>query len=659
MNVLDKILELRKLINDANYQYHTLDKPTMSDFKYDQLMHELIDLETQYPEYDDEGSPSKKVGGVVLDGFNKFKHTVPMMSLGNVFNFDELASFVDRIEKVTDEATFLTELKIDGLAVTLIYEQGKFKKAATRGNGQIGEDITLNAKTIKSLPLELKEPIDIEVRGEIYMSHQAFKKSNEERLEKGLELFANPRNAAAGTIRQLDTKVTAKRDLSLFTYAIVNAPSYVSTQKEVLELLKKLGFPVNPNDKQARDIHELKQNIEIYDDLRKTLPYDTDGVVIKVNELRLYDFIGTTAKAPKYATAYKFEAEKQQTTINDIVFQVGRTGVITPVAELEPVFISGSLVSRATLHNEDYIKSKDIRVGDTVWVHKAGEIIPEVISVDLDKRTHQQPFEMISLCPVCGSLLVRKEGEADYYCQNPECSGKNIFALIHFASRVAMDIDTLGEKVVETLHDQTFLQTIPDIYKLNQYKSSIMELPGFGDKKVQKILDAIEKSKQQPLDRLLFGLGIKHVGAKVAKTLLKAYPSINQLKQATYEDLIQIPDIGPEIAQSVENYFSQHKQLEMLDELKSLGLNLTYHQDEVKPHEFNGKIFVITGTLQGYSRDQASALIEKLGGKVTSSVSAKTNILLAGSDAGSKLKKAIELGVYVMNEEEFKVKTDE
>lgn len=659
MDILSRIKTLRNQINEANYLYHTKDNPSMSDFLYDKLVKELIELETKYPEYDSETSPTKKIGGVVLDKFEKHTHRIPMMSLGNIFNKDELKSFYERILKIVPDAMFTTELKIDGLAVTLIYEKGSFTKAATRGNGSIGEDITENVRTIKSLPLQLFEPIDIEVRGEIYMSHKSFKKANLDRANNNQDLFVNPRNAAAGTMRQLDSKVVASRGLDLFVYNVVDAINYKQTQHDILQYLNQLGFPVNPHYKVVKDIDDLSLAIDQYDALRRDLGYDTDGVVIKVNQLNYYDDIGYTAKHPKFAGAFKFEAERQVTTVEDIIFQVGRTGVITPVAVLKPVFISGSLVARATLHNEDYILNKDIRINDQVYVHKAGEIIPEVIEVILDSRKAQIPFKMIDHCPGCGSELIRKPGEADYYCVNDQCPGKNIFGLIHFASRVAMDIDTLGEKVVELLHNQTFLQTIPDIYKLNQYKDALMELPGFGQKKVEKLLDAIESSKQVSFDRLIFGLGIKNVGAKVAKILVKHYPNIKLLKNAKYEDLIQISDIGPEIAQSVTSYFSNAMNLEIVDALETFGLNMSQEVDEVIAHSFNGKTFVVTGTLEGFSRTEATELIEKLGGKVSGSVSKKTDYVVVGADAGSKLKKALELGIEVLDEAAFKVKVNE
>jgi len=658
MNIKQRMLELIQIINQANFDYHTLDRPTITDYEYDSMMKELISLEEQYPEYKENDSPTEKIGGSILSSFAKVDHAVPMMSLSNVFNADELKSFDDKIRKVVGNYSFVTELKIDGLAVSLTYEKGLFVRAATRGNGTTGEDVTSNAKTIKSLPLKLNQPIDIEVRGEIYMPHKSFKEVNEQRLANDEALFANPRNAAAGTIRQLDPKVVASRNLDLFAYTIVDANKYVSTQKEALELLEHLGFRVNLNYQLVFGIHTLIEQINNYDILRKTLPYDTDGVVIKVNEFELYGTIGYTSKFPKWATAYKFQAEQVETLLKDITFQIGRTGVVTPVAELEPVFISGSTVARATLHNEDYVLDKDIRIGDTVLVHKAGEIIPEVIEVVLSKRTNQIPFKMLEKCPVCDSDLIRKAGEADHYCSNPDCPGRNINSLIHFASRVAMDIDTLGEKVVETLHDLGYLTRIPDIYKLKEYSIELTDLPGFGDKKVFKLVNAIEDSKSQSFDKLLFGLGIKHVGAKVAKSLVKHFPTMDLLMKATIEELNGIPDIGEMIAESIVSYFQDIHHVEMIKELQDLGLNMTYLKGEQIEHAFNGKTFVLTGKLNIYTRDQASDLIEKLGGKVSSSVSVKTDYVVAGEDAGSKLKKANELNVKVIDEETFRTMVD-
>ncbi|MDO9629919.1 MAG: NAD-dependent DNA ligase LigA [Acholeplasmataceae bacterium] len=658
MDAKQRIQDLIQIINQANHDYHTKDQPTITDFEYDKLLHELVDLETQYPEFKQNDSPSEKIGGVVLDGFQKVTHLVPMMSLSNVFNDVELESFDERIGKVVSNYSFVTELKIDGLAVSLTYINGEFLRAATRGNGVVGEDVTGNVKTIKSLPLKLIENIDIEVRGEIFMPHKSFKRVNEEKMSLDEPLFANPRNAAAGTIRQLDAKVVASRNLDLFLYTVVDASKYVNSQMEALAYLQKLGFKVNMNYHHVKDLDALKNKISEYDLMRKSLPYDTDGVVIKVNEFQLYNMIGYTSKSPKWATAYKFQAEQVETVLKDITFQIGRTGVVTPVAELEPVVVSGSTVARATLHNEDYIVTKDIRIGDYVIVHKAGEIIPEVLNVLLEKRTNQKPFEMRSDCPVCAFPLIRKKGEADHYCSNPDCPGKNINALIHFSSRVAMDIDTLGEKVVETLHELGYLNNIPDIYRLNTFQNELKEIPGFGDKKVEKLISAIEASKKQTFDKLLFGLGIKHVGAKVAKTLVKHYPSIDDLMNANYSDLIEINEIGEMIALSIVAYFNNPVYRDLINNLKSLGLNMVFERETVLEHAFNGKTIVLTGKLNIFSRDQASDIIEKLGGKVSSSISAKTDLLVAGEDAGSKLKKANELGVKVIDEEEFKVMID-
>ena len=650
--------ELIQIINQANVDYHTKDQPTITDFEYDKLLKELTLLEDSYPDYKQVDSPTQKVGGLVLDGFQKVTHQIPMISLANVFDEDELRSFDEKIRKVVSKYTYVSELKIDGLAVSLLYEAGLFKRAATRGNGLVGEDVTENVRTIKSLPLRLTESIDIEVRGEIYMPHKSFKLANEERMNQNESLFANPRNAAAGTIRQLDPKVVASRQLDLFVYTIVNAQDYVRSQHEALRFLEKLGFKVNPHYHHINDVDLLVQQVAEYDQLRKTLSYDTDGVVIKINEFELYNRIGYTAKSPKWATAYKFQAEQVETILKDITFQIGRTGVITPVAELEPVFVSGTTVARATLHNEDYILTKDIRIGDTVVVHKAGEIIPEVLHVVNEKRTNQEPFKMISSCPVCGKPLERKSGEADYYCTNPDCPGKHINTLIHFASRQAMDIDTLGEKVVEMLHELGYLNQITDIYALHQFKNELTEIPGFGEKKVEKLIQAIEQSKHQTLDRLLFGLGIKHVGAKVAKTLVKHYPSMELLSKASYEDLIQINEIGEMIATSIVSYFKNEKVIEMINQFKMLGLNLYHEKEHTIEHALNGKTLVLTGKLNLFSREQATEMIEKCGGKVASSVSAKTDYVIAGDDAGSKLKKAHDLGVKVLDEEAFKVMMD-
>ena len=653
MDVLSRIKYLREQIEAANLAYHTEDQPIMTDYQYDMYLKELVTLESENPQYDDPSSPSKKIGGDVLSAFTKVTHEVPMMSLSNVFNKEELIKFHERIIEKT-EVTYVSELKIDGLAVSLLYIDGVFTRAATRGNGTVGEDVTSNVKTIKSLPLKLSEPVTIEVRGEIFMPHKSFIAANTEREKDGLPAFANPRNAASGTIRQLDSKVVSKRNLDMFIYTIVNQDAYVSTQLETLKYLETLGLKVNPHYQHTQTIETLWKSIESFDQLRKTLPYDTDGVVIKVNESSKHGYIGYTAKYPKWATAYKFQAEIAQTRLKDITFQVGRTGMITPVAELEPVFVSGTTVSRATLHNEDYILMKDIRIGDIVNIHKAGEIIPEVIDVDITSRKDQIPFEMITECPVCHSRIERVDSEADYYCVNPDCEAKIVGKLIHFSSRVAMDIDTLGEKVVELLYTEGYIRSIQDIYRLKEHEAEIKTLPGFGDKKVSKLFDAIEASKNQSVDKLLFGLGIKHVGAKVAKNLMNVYPSIDALSKASKEELLDIYDVGEEIAESIIRFFGDSKNQKLIEALNRFGLNTVATIKTIKTHAFNQKTFVLTGKLETYSRDQATEIIESLGGKVSSSVSKKTDYVLAGSDAGSKLKKAEQLGITILDEEAFK-----
>ncbi|MGB0174918.1 MAG: NAD-dependent DNA ligase LigA [Acholeplasmataceae bacterium] len=653
MDALSRIKYLREQIEAANLAYHTEDQPIMTDYQYDMYLRELVSLESEYPQYDDPFSPSKKIGGDVLSSFSKVTHEVPMMSLSNVFNKEELEKFHERIIEKT-EVTYVSELKIDGLAVSLLYIDGVFTRAATRGNGTVGEDVTSNVKTIKSLPLKLTKPVTIEVRGEIFMPHKSFIAANTEREKEGLPAFANPRNAASGTIRQLDSKVVSKRNLDMFIYTIVNQDAYVSTQLEALKYLETLGFKVNLHYQHTQTIEVLWQTIEAFDHLRKTLPYDTDGVVIKVNESSKHDYIGFTAKYPKWATAYKFQAEIAQTRLKDITFQVGRTGMITPVAELEPVFVSGTTVSRATLHNEDYILMKDIRIGDIVNIHKAGEIIPEVIDVDMTSRKDQVPFEMITECPVCHSRIERVDSEADYYCVNPDCEAKTVGKLIHFSSRVAMDIDTLGEKVVELMYSKGYMTSIQDIYLLKEHEAEIKTLPGFGDKKVSKLFDAIEASKNQSVDKLLFGLGIKHVGAKVAKNLMNVYPSIEALSKASKEELLDIYDVGEEIAESIIRFFGDSQNQKLIEALNQFGLNTEAKIKTIKTHEFNQKTFVLTGKLETYSRDQATEIIESLGGKVSSSVSKNTDYVLAGSDAGSKLKKAQQLGITVLDEKAFK-----
>lgn len=648
-----RIKELVKLINEANYNYHTLDSPTITDYEYDKLLHELIDLEKKYPEYKLKNSPSEKIGGEILEEFVKVEHEVPMMSLDNSFNFEDLSSFSNKLFEEFDNLSFISELKIDGLAVSIEYEEGYFKRAATRGNGLVGEDISLNVKTIKTLPLKLNENINLTVRGEIFMPHESFHKLNEDRMNNNLEVFKNPRNAASGTIRQLDSSVAASRGLDIFIYTIVEDLENIKTQEDALNYLKHLGFKVNPYFSVHKTSQSLINKIEEYDKLRKELNYDTDGVVVKVNEFIYHDEIGYTAKAPKWAKAYKFAPEEALTKLNDITFQIGRTGRVTPVAELEPVLISGSKVARATLHNEDYIINKDIRIGDYVYIRKAGEIIPEVIKVELSKRNNLKKFQMIKNCPICHELLERKEDEADYYCVNLLCPARNINSIIHFASRVAMDIDGLGIKVIETLNSLGYINKITDIYKLKNYYDELILIEGFGKRSIEKLINSIEESKTRDANKLLFALGIKHVGARVSEILLNHYGNILKLKDATVEELEQIDEIGNAIATSIYEYFNNENNLIIINDLYEFGLNFEQDIVEVIEHEFNNKRVVITGTFTKYTRSELTKILKEFGAKVSSSVSRNTDFVFAGEAAGSKLDRAIELNIEVLNEEEL------
>ena len=658
MDVKERMLEIIEQLEKANYEYYTLDKPTISDFEYDKLMHELIQIEEEHPELKLESSPTQRVGGKVLDKFNKVYHEKPMMSLSNAFDEKDLRDFDERIKKEVKDVSYVCELKIDGLSVSLKYENGILKRGATRGNGVVGEDITENVKTIKSIPLKLKENRSFEIRGEIYMPKKAFYKLNEERLEANEEPFANPRNAAAGSVRQLDSRIASKRGLDAFLYTLVNddellvdKPIY---QLDALKEMSNLGFKVNPEFRYCKNIDEVLDYINYWTVNRPNLDYEIDGIVIKVNELSNYDRIGYTAKYPKWAIAYKFPAQIVSTKLLGITFQVGRTGNITPVAELEPIELMGSTISRATLHNEDYVKQRDIRIGDYVKLRKAGDVIPEVFEVDLEKRSGDlKPFVMIHNCPKCNTPLVRKDGEADYYCPNEYCEERVKNALEHFASRKAMNIDTLGEKLVEQLYEENLIRKISDIYYLKDHKDEIVGLEGLGLKKYLNLIDAIEISKSNNLDKLLFGLGIRHVGSKVSTIICKKFDTLDKIMNATFDDLNNIPDVGEIIALSVTEYFKDPKNIELVNELKSLGLNTTY-KDEVTEGIFFKMKVVLTGSLESYTRDEAKEIIEKLGGNVSSSVSKKTDYVLVGSEPGSKYDKALELGVKILSEDDFK-----
>ena len=662
MDVKQRIDYLVDIINEANYNYHVLDNPTITDQEYDKYLRELYTLEEKYPDLVREDSPTQKIGGEVIDDFKKITHDKPMMSLSNVFNEEEVRLFDERIKKEGIIPEYVCELKIDGLSVSLKYKNGKFVSAATRGDGITGEDITHNAKTIKTIPLKLKENIDIEVRGEIYMSKKTLDELNKERAKNNEPLLKNARNAAAGSIRQLDSKIAAKRKLDTFIYHLPNPEDFgIKTHYEALEFMKNLGFKTNPNNKIVGSIDEVIDFIKEKTKIRDTLPYDIDGIVIKVNNIKEQLDLGFTARYPKWATAYKFPAELVYTKLKDIIFTVGRTGQVTPNAILEPVIVMGSLISKTTLHNEDYVKDKEIMIGDTVAIKKAGDVIPEVVSVLKERRNGTEiPFEMAKTCPICGSALIRKETESAYYCHNPKCDAKHIEGLIHYSGRNAMNIEGFGDSITEDFYNMGYLKRVYDYYTLYKYKDELMSLEGFGEKSIIKLLSSIEKSKENSLERLLFALGIRHVGAKTAKILAKHYQDIDSLMTATYDELSKINDIGDIIAKSVVNYFKDEQNLEIINKLKEYHVNMKYLLDDSKETaDFSGKTFVLTGSLSQITREEATTLIENFGGKVSGSVSSKTNVVIVGEAPGSKYDKALSLGITIWQEEEFLEKIKE
>lgn len=662
MDIKKRVEELTNILNDANYKYYVLDEPTITDQEYDKYLRELEELEQKYKEFARDDSPTKRVGGEVLDSFKKVTHKIPMMSLSDVFSESEVVNFDERIKKEGIRPQYVCELKIDGLSVSLLYEHGKLVRAATRGDGVVGEDITHNVKTIKSVPLTLNEDIDIEVRGEIYMSKKSLEKVNLERIKNGEKPLQNARNGAAGSIRQLDSKVAAKRGLDVWIYHLPNPLDYgIHTHYEALEFMKKLGFKTNPNNRLVNNINEVLEFISEKNAERKSLPYDIDGIVIKVNNIDQQQELGFTAKYPKWATAYKFPAEEVLTRLNDIIFTVGRTGQITPNAVLDPVIVMGSTIARATLHNENYIKEKDLRIGDIVSIRKAGDVIPEVVEVKKERRTgNEKNFEMIHNCPICGTTLVKKEGQVDYFCLNEHCPTRKIECLIHFAERDAMNIDGLGEKIMEDFFNFSFIRTIPDIYLLQTHREDLTRLEGYGEKSVTKLLEAIEKSKSNSLEKLLFGLGIPHVGSKTAKIIASHYHNIDNIMKATLEDLSSINDIGEIIAKSIVDYFQKEDNKIIIERLKQYGINMNYlGQKIIKDETFYGKTFVLTGTMTEYKRDEAKSLIENYGGKTSSSVSKKTDVVIAGAEPGSKYDKAVELGITIWSEEDFKKNIEE
>ena len=651
--------EIRIRLHRCNYEYYVMDAPSVSDAEYDRWMRRLKELEADYPVLVLPDSPTQRVGGQPLAGFDKVTHSAPLLSLGNAFSAAELRAFDTRVRSVAAAVEYVVELKIDGLAVNLIYENGRLSRAATRGDGEVGEDVTLNVKTIRSIPLVLQTgsdpwPAMMEVRGEVFMPRQAFVRLNGERTAAGEPQFANPRNAAAGSLRQLDPKITASRTLDFFAYGLGQRRGLsFRSHADVLEGLGKAGFRTN---RQYRVFQEMDAVIEYcagWSEKRSALDYDIDGLVIKVNSLQQQEELGNTVKEPRWAIAWKFPAEEATTIVEDIFIGVGRTGVLTPTAILRPVLLSGSTVSRATLHNEDFIREKDVRIGDTVIIHKAGEVIPEVISVVVGLRNGaEQEFVMPEQCPECGTPVVRKPGEAAHRCINPSCPAMAREGLIHFVSRDAMNIDGLGPSIIESLLDAGLISDAADLYQLAI--PQLAELDRMGEKSATNLIQAIDNSREAGLPRLVFALGIRFVGAKVAGTLAKAFKNIDALAAATVEELVQIPDIGPRIAESVVGYFSDTEHLQLIERLKLAGVKMVEElTGKAVPQIFAGKVFVLTGTLSGMGRDVASARIEEHGGKVSSSVSRKTDFVLAGDEAGSKLNKAQELGVKILTEDEF------
>ena len=647
----ERIKELTEIINKANHDYYVNDNPTITDQEYDRYMEELMRLEEAHPEFKKIDSPTQRVGSEVISEFKKVTHEIPMLSLGDIFNEEEIILFDERVKKVVPNPKYVVELKIDGLSVSLLYRNGELVRAATRGDGVTGEDITHNAKTIKDIPLKINKPIDIEVRGEIYMSKASFKKLNE-----GGANFANPRNAAAGSVRQLDSKVAASRKLSCFIYHLPDPEDYnIYTHSDALRFMKELGFVVNPNNRKINNINELMEYVDYYTKERPNLPYEIDGIVIKVDNLNDQQRLGFTARSPKWAIAYKFPAEEVLTRVKDIICTVGRTGQVTPSAILEPVRVMGSLISKATLHNEDYVLSKDIRIGDIVSIKKAGDVIPEVVKPIVERRDGtEKKFNMVDKCPICGEDLTRKEDEAAYYCLNEHCPARTQEKLIHFTSRHAMNITGFGDRIIEDFYNLGYLKDDSDFYHLYEHKEELKELEGFGEKSIEKLLDEIEKSKNNSLERLLFGLSIRHVGTKTADILAREFKNMDNLMSAGFEDLASIKDIGNIIAKSVCDFFNDDKNKDLIQKLKDNGVNMSYLK-EVSTEEtmFTGKTFVLTGSLERFTRDEARIRIEQLGGTVSSSVSKKTSVVIAGAEAGSKLMKAKDLGVTIWDEEEF------
>jgi len=652
-----RIEELRKQVEYHAKKYYDDDNPEISDFEYDMLMLELRNLENKYPEFISNDSLTQKVGGTTKEGFSKVTHIVPLQSLQDVFDFESIHSFDEKMKKSAEDnnkqLNYVVETKIDGLSVSLEYEKGKFVRGATRGNGLIGEDITQNLKTIKNIPMELKEPVDIIVRGEVFIGSKEFEVLNSKRELEDEPLFANARNAAAGSLRQLDSNITAQRPLDIYIFNVQKSEDInFKSHYESLLYLEKLGFNVNPVKILCNNVNEVISAIEKIGQDRQTLSFGIDGAVVKVDDLELRSIIGQTAKVPKWAIAYKYPPEKKETILKDIICQVGRTGVITPLAILEPVVVAGSTISKTTLHNEDFIKEKDIKIGDHIYIQKAGDVIPEVVEVIKEKRTGKElEFEMPQICPVCGAPVVREDGEAATRCIGIECPARTLRNIVHFASREAMNIDGLGEAIIEQLLQNKLIENISDIYYLKL--EDIASLKKDGKKFAQNLIDAINASKQNDLDKLICGLGIRNVGSKLAKVLAKNFKTMENLMNASIINLNSIDEVGEIIANNIYNFFKQEQTIDLIEKLKQANVNMNYLKQVSTDERFAGKVFVLTGSLEKYTRDEVSEIIENFGGKTSSSVSKKTDYVLAGEDAGSKLRKANELGIKVITEQEF------
>ncbi len=655
MDIKKRIDQLINEINRASYEYYALDNPSLSDQEYDDKYNELLRLEEKYPELKRDDSPTNRVGGEAIDKFTKVTHKTPMLSFDDIFNSEEIEMFDERIKKTISKPEYTLEPKMDGLSGSLLYEDGVLVRAATRGDGVTGEDITINVKTIKSVPLHLSKKIDIEVRGEIYMSKLSFDKANIERRNNGEKEFANPRNAAAGSVRQLDSKITAKRDLDFMAYFIPNPEKYgIKTQKESLDFLRELGFKTNYElNSLAHSAKDIEKYIEDLGNKRPNLPYDIDGVVIKVNSLSDEDELGFTSRVPRWGIAYKFPALEVLTKLNKIVFTVGRTGKITPNAYFDTVHVDGSLVSKATLHNSDYCIEKDIRVGDIISIRKAGDVIPEVVEVKLDRREGSpEPFKMIDKCPICNTELIRKD--ANHFCPNDKCPARNIEKLEHYASRDAMNFDGFGERIIEDFYNLGYINNFSDFYDLSKYKDELMTLEGFGEKSISNLLETIENSKQNSVERLIYALGIRYVGKKTAKIFAYMFGDLDKFMASDYDTLKNINEIGDIIAQSVVDYFKDENNLKEINKLRKLGVNFKYLGNKINTdnENINGKTFVITGTLSK-PRNYYKEILESLGGNVTESVTKKTDYVLLGENPGSKYDKAKELNISILSEDDF------